>query len=98
MRAWSESMELDGAGTAKVLGFNRRRYVKLSDVKSGQRCTVIRLETGAVERVRRLVALGVMPGSLLEISQTWPAIVFRMGFSEFAVDAELAATIVVQVE
>jgi DtxR family transcriptional regulator, Mn-dependent transcriptional regulator len=91
MRAWSDSMEQP----ATVGPARERKLQRLSELARGTRCTVIRLELAAVERVRRLVALGVMPGSELVVHQTWPSTVFKMGFSEFAVDEELASAIVV---
>ena len=96
MRAWSEAVEQVGAvGPAAAVG--TRSVRKLSELKAGESCTVVRFERGAVDHVRRLVALGVMPGARLSVSQKWPSVVFRMGFSEFAVDAGLAAAIVVEV-
>ena len=108
MRAWIESAEQLGApGSAasaersadlQVVTVNEKKTRRLSEATVGERCVVVRLEMGQVERVRRLVALGVMPGSAVEVHQRWPGVVFRMGFSEFAVDVELASAIFVQPE
>lgn len=87
MRAvWSEL----GTGVAA-----EPRSARLGDLKAGTSCTVVRLDSGTPDRLRRLLALGVLPGSRLEVTQAWPGIVFRMGFSEFALDRELARSIIV---
>ncbi len=39
---------------------------------------------------RKLVALGILPGRAVELTQRFPAFVFRIGHAEFATDAELA--------
>jgi Fe2+ transport system protein FeoA len=46
----------------------------------------------------RLTALGVLPGVELEVIRRWPAVVFQLGHSQFAVDEELAGLILVQAE
>ena len=40
-----------------------------------------------------LVALGVMPGTMLTLVQRYPAFVVRIGHAEFALDQELAGRI-----
>ena len=99
MRAWIETAEELGApgfSDTKVRATAKSR--PLTEARVGERCVVVRLEMTQVERVRRLVALGVMPGSAVEVHQRWPGVVFKMGYSEFAVDAELASSIYVQPE
>ncbi len=105
MRTWVETAEELGVPAVReakphpeVSGMTDRTTRRLSEAKVGERCVVVRLEMGRVERVRRLVALGVMPGSAVEVHQAWPGVVFKMGYSEFAVDAELASSIFVQPE
>jgi Fe2+ transport system protein FeoA len=46
----------------------------------------------------RLTALGVLPGVELEVIRRWPAVVFQLGHSQFAVDEELAGLILVEPE
>lgn len=46
----------------------------------------------------KLAAMGVLPGTAVTLVQRYPAYVFRIGYSEFAVDAELASRIQVRRE
>ena len=105
MRAWVETAEELGApGISEAKAMNpqsaqkEQKTRRLTEARVGERCVVVRLEMAQVERVRRLVALGVMPGSAVEVHQRWPGVVFKMGYSEFAVDAELASSIFIQTE
>jgi Fe2+ transport system protein FeoA len=46
----------------------------------------------------RLTVLGVLPGTEIEVIRVWPAVVFQLGNSQFAVDEELAGLILVRPE
>lgn len=65
--------------------------VPLPVLAEGERGRVTCLEDPAGPAGRKLAGLGVLPGVELELVQRFPAYVFRLGHSEFAVDAELAA-------
>lgn len=59
-------------------------------------------DTGHIARIdatdgqlRKLLALGFLPGVRVEVIRTFPAYLVRMGFSQFAVDAQVARAIVV---
>ncbi len=72
-----------------------RLEVPLTKIAEGQGCEVVRLEPGSAERLRRLLALGLVPGAPVKVTRKWPAIVFKMGFAEFALDGELAGAVIV---
>jgi len=67
--------------------------VRLTTVREGTRGRVTCLEEPGGAAARKLSGMGVLPGVELELLQRHPAFVFRLGYSEFAVDAELAAHI-----
>jgi DtxR family transcriptional regulator, Mn-dependent transcriptional regulator len=90
MRTWAESKELGSAGAPSRAA---ERTLKLSRTRPGDRSVVVQLQGGDPDRLRRLIALGVMPGSIVETLQGWPARVFRLGHAEFAVDDTLADAI-----
>lgn len=59
-------------------------------------------DTGHIARIdatdgqlRKLLALGFLPGVRVEVMRTFPTYLVRMGFSQFAVDAQVARAIVV---
>ena len=64
----------------------------------GERGRVTCLLDPADAPARKLAALGVLPGAELLMLQRSPAIVFRIGHAELALDAELAGRIRVRRE
>jgi Fe2+ transport system protein FeoA len=70
---------------------------RLTDLSPGQRGTVLRLEVGDAGQRHKLMALGVLPGTAIELERRSPAFVFRVGFSRFAVDERMASAVIVEV-
>ncbi len=72
----------------------------LKEMEPGRKGIVLRL-LHAEKRARlaqRLMVLGVLPGVKLEVIRSSPAIVFRIGHSQFAIDDQLARLVVVRPE
>jgi len=67
----------------------------LAALDVGARATVRRLASSSGGDLRRLLALGVLPGVELEVERRWPAVVVRMGYATVALDAALAEGVVV---
>ena len=67
--------------------------VPLEDLRVGERGTVSCLDHPGGLDARKLAAMGILPGTDVEILQRSPAFVLRIGYSDFAVDAELARRI-----
>jgi Fe2+ transport system protein FeoA len=67
----------------------------LAMLEAGARATVHRLATGNSADLRKLLALGVLPGVELEVERRWPAVVVRMGYATMALDAKLAEGVIV---
>lgn len=72
--------------------------VKLADMRAGQQGTIVRLSADDPARARKLMALGVMPGSAIQLERRRPAFVFRVGYSQFAVDEGMADGVLVRLE
>lgn len=70
----------------------------LTELAAGESGTVTCLQDPGSAATAKLAAMGVLPGSALTLRQRYPAFVFRMGYSEFAVDRELASRIRVRKE
>ena len=70
----------------------------LAALDVGARGTVRRLVSPNGGDLRRLLALGVLPGVELEVERRWPAVVVRMGYATVALDAALAEGVVVSRE
>ena len=67
----------------------------LATLEAGARATVHRLATAHSADLRKLLALGVLPGVELEVERRWPAVVVRMGYATVALDARLAEVVIV---
>lgn len=70
----------------------------LAALRPGQRGTVQRLAAASGASLRKLLALGLLPGVELEVERSWPAIVVRMGHATLALDSALAGAVLVTVE
>jgi DtxR family Mn-dependent transcriptional regulator len=68
----------------------------LTTLRPGESATVTCLRDPASPRTYKLAALGILPGTRIVLLQRYPAYVFRMGYTEMALDAELAARIRVE--
>jgi DtxR family Mn-dependent transcriptional regulator len=64
--------------------------ISLNDLQPGERGTVSCLQQPGERSSWKLAAMGVLPGAELYVVQRYPAWIFRIGHSEFAVDEEMA--------
>jgi DtxR family transcriptional regulator, Mn-dependent transcriptional regulator len=64
--------------------------VCLTELRPGESGSVSCLQSPASDAACRLAGMGVLPGVELRIMQRYPAVVFRIGHAEFAVDEPLA--------
>lgn len=67
----------------------------LASLAAGQRATIRRLAARTPSDLRKLLALGLLPGVELEVERRWPAVVLRLDFSTVALDAALAEVVIV---
>jgi ferrous iron transport protein A len=68
----------------------------LSTVKIGQTQTVVALNTEENTVLRKLMALGIMPGSNLILEQRFPSYIIKVRHTRTALDREIAASIFVE--
>lgn len=68
----------------------------LSQLQAGRAARVVRVLPGP--RQVRLVSLGVVAGACIELQQHSPAIVVRLGATTLALEPEIGAEILVEVE
>jgi Fe2+ transport system protein FeoA len=67
----------------------------LAALVPGQRATVRRLAAGSPADLRKLLALGLLPGVELEVERRWPAVVLKLDCATVALDAALAGAVIV---
>ncbi len=73
------------AGTAGI--------VPLTELKSGEAGEIAYLAASDGKKMQKLMSMGVLPGSELELLQSFPSYIFKVGHSQFAVDDSLAREI-----
>lgn len=67
--------------------------VPLTELRSGEEGRIAYIQTEDNKKMQKLVAMGVLPGNSIRLMQSSPSYIFRVGYSEFAVDAEMAREI-----
>jgi DtxR family Mn-dependent transcriptional regulator len=62
----------------------------LSEMKKGQKGKIAYVHTSDREMLRKIMAMGALPGLAVTLLQQFPSPVFQIGESQFAIDKELA--------
>lgn len=70
--------------------------VPLTECKSGQEGEIAYIQSDDNKKMQKLMAMGVLPGNRIVLVQAFPSYIFRVGFSEFAIDSALAREIFVR--
>jgi DtxR family Mn-dependent transcriptional regulator len=69
--------------------------VPLTELKSNEEGKIVYIRTEDDKKMQKLVAMGVIPGNRIRLLQSFPSYIFRVGYAEFAVDANMAQEIFV---
>ncbi|MBI1921755.1 MAG: metal-dependent transcriptional regulator [Geobacter sp.] len=67
--------------------------VPLTELKPGQEGEIAYIQTEDSKKMQKLMAMGVLPGNRINLVQAFPSYIFRIGFSEFAIDTAMAREI-----
>lgn len=70
--------------------------VPLTELKSGEEGDIAYIQTDDGKKMQKLMAMGVLPGNRILLMQAFPSYIFRVGFSEFAIDTAMAREIFVR--
>lgn len=65
----------------------------LADINRGVKGRVTYLHTKDNKKLQKLMTMGILPGVTIEVMQTFPSYVFRLGHTQIAVDKEMATDI-----
>lgn len=71
--------------------------LRLSVLTSGQRARVVRVLAHDDASVQRLTAFGITPGTAVTVLQTFPGLIFQCDETEFAIEPDVARSIIVEV-
>ncbi len=74
----------------------RCEVVPLTECSPGEPGEIAYILTSDNKKMQKLMAMGVIPGNRIVLTQTFPSYVFKVGFSEFAIDTPLAREIFVR--
>ncbi|UCB42162.1 MAG: metal-dependent transcriptional regulator [Dehalococcoidales bacterium] len=74
----------------------RRLVYPLSQLAPGQQGKVAYVYAAEADKLRKLIALGILPGASLKLIQKFPSYIFEAGHTQFAVDEQVADAIYVR--
>lgn len=63
--------------------------------KKGDKVKVIRLLLSGGDHLQKITPFGILPGMNIEVLQTYPVYVLRIGYTEIALDYEIAKNIII---
>jgi len=69
--------------------------ITLDKLEAGKSGTVAGLNTNDQSILRKLMSMGILPGITLKMLQTFPSYVFEAGYTQVAVDKEIASVVIV---
>ncbi|SNB44759.1 metal-dependent transcriptional regulator [Geobacter sp. DSM 9736] len=70
--------------------------VPLTELRANDEGEIAYIQTKDDKKMQKLMAMGVLPGNRIVLQQTFPSFIFRVGFSEFAIDTAMAREIFVR--
>jgi DtxR family transcriptional regulator, Mn-dependent transcriptional regulator len=70
----------------------------LNELEAGQAGHIAYVHLHNPQHLQKLMAMGVLPGAPVRLKAVYPSIVFEAGYSQFAVDDEIAREIFIRVE
>lgn len=70
--------------------------VTLTELKAGESGEIAYILTEDSKKMQKLMAMGVLPGNRINLMQSFPSYIFRVGYSEFAIDTAMAREIFVR--
>lgn len=65
----------------------------LIELRAGERGRIHSIDTENPAALKKLLALGLVPGDRIELVRQSPSVVFALGATQFAIDRELARRI-----
>jgi ferrous iron transport protein A len=72
--------------------------IYLTEMKKNQEGIVAELTTDNKNILRKLMSMGILPGMSLRVIQTFPGYVFQVGYTQVAVDKEIASVILINMK
>ncbi len=73
-----------------------KAVVPMSDLRQGETGAIAYVSTGDSDKLKKLMAMGILPGESVTLERRYPSFVFMVGRSRFAVDQGMAEAIYVR--
>jgi len=70
--------------------------VPLTELKANDEGEIAYIQTEDNKKMQKLMAMGVLPGNRIRLLQSFPSYIFSVGYSEFAIDTNMAREIFVR--
>ena len=67
----------------------------VAGLKVGQTGKIVAIDTTDRQKLKKLMAMGVLPGVSVRLMQNYPTYVLQMGFTQVAIDHNIATVIFV---
>jgi DtxR family transcriptional regulator, Mn-dependent transcriptional regulator len=85
-----------GACCRQMLAMVPRLIAPLRELQADQSGQIAYIQMNDPKRLQKLMAMGVLPGASIRLLRRFPSFVFEAGYSQFAVDEEIASDIFVR--
>lgn len=72
-----------------------REPVSLIQLAIGEKMRVVRLLPVSEKELRKLIVFGILPGAEIEVLQRYPIYVVKVGYTQVALDDDIAKNIIV---
>ena len=76
--------------------FTMDKEIALNKLKKGETGVVKRLITEDSKNLQKLLAMGIVPGRIIQVIQTYPVYILRIDQTQMAMDEQLAERIIVE--
>ena len=73
-----------------------KKVVPMSDLRQDEAGVIAYVSTGDSDKLKKLMAMGILPGEAVTLQRRYPSFVFMVGRSRFAVDQGMADAIYVR--
>jgi len=71
--------------------------ISMVHFKGKKKVRVVRLLSNDPGQLRKLITFGILPGAEIEILQSYPTYVLKIGYTQVALDYEIAKNIMVTI-
>ncbi len=80
----------------KARASREKFVVSLASLKRGEKGVIAYIKAGDSKKLHKLMAMGIVPGNPITLNNAFPSFVFTVGYSQYAVDKDMAEAIYVK--